>query len=86
MIAMPSPVPRLAALILVSLALSGCDRLSGDRHVADRHDAGRDAREAARPPAPPPARPMKMVCRNSQDGRKVPCGSPNAVMVGMEPG
>ena len=41
--------------------------------------------EAAPAPAPPPARPMKMVCRNSQDGRKVACGTPGAVMVGMTP-
>ncbi len=36
------------------------------------------------PPAPPPKM-MRMICRNSQDGRKVECGTPNAVMVGMEP-
>jgi hypothetical protein len=35
--------------------------------------------------APPPAQPMKMVCRNSQSGKKAVCGTPNAVMVGMEP-
>jgi hypothetical protein len=52
--------------------------------------------ETAPPPAPAaapqpaaaaaaPAKPMKMVCRNSQTGAKAECGSPNAVMVGMEP-
>jgi hypothetical protein len=42
---------------------------------------------AAQPaPAAPAAKPMKMVCRNSQTGAKAVCGSPNAVMVGMEPG
>ena len=42
---------------------------------------------AATAPAPPkPATPPRlahMICRNSQDGRKVECGTPNAVMVGM---
>jgi hypothetical protein len=27
---------------------------------------------------------MTMICRNSQDGRKVECGTPNAVMVGIK--
>jgi hypothetical protein len=80
MVSMPSPAPRLAALIVVSVALCACGR-----PVGDRHDSDRDARQAARTPPPPPARPMKMVCRNSQSGRKVACGTPDAVMVGMEP-
>jgi hypothetical protein len=42
------------------------------------------AQPAAAPAAPPP-KPMKMVCRNSQTGANAECGSPNAVMVGMEP-
>jgi hypothetical protein len=28
---------------------------------------------------------MKMICRNSQTGASVECGTPNAVMVGMKP-
>jgi hypothetical protein len=28
---------------------------------------------------------MKMVCRDSQTGRDVACGTANAVMVGMKP-
>ena len=36
-------------------------------------------------PQPPAAQPMKMVCRDSQSGKKAVCGTPNAVMVGMEP-
>lgn len=39
----------------------------------------------APPPVAAPAKVMKMVCRNSQDGRNVECGTPNAVMVGMKP-
>ena len=35
----------------------------------------------AAPAAPPKV--LKMVCRNSQTGKSVECGTPNAVMVGM---
>ena len=38
----------------------------------------------AAPVAAPPARMLTMVCRNSQDGRTVACGTPNAVMVGVK--
>ena len=35
--------------------------------------------------APPPSAKMAtMVCRNSQTGAKVECGTPNAVMVGIK--
>lgn len=34
--------------------------------------------------APPPARHATMICRNSQNGRKVECGTPDAVMVGVK--
>ena len=37
---------------------------------------------AAPAPAPPPKL-VKMVCRNSETGKSVACGTPNAVMVGM---
>jgi hypothetical protein len=40
---------------------------------------------AAPAPPAPPAKPMKMVCRSSQTGQDVPCGTANAVMVGMKP-
>ena len=33
---------------------------------------------------PPPAKMATMVCRNSQTGAKVECGTPNAVMVGIK--
>jgi hypothetical protein len=41
----------------------------------------------AQPPASQaaaPARNATMICRNSQDGRSVACGTPNAVMVGIK--
>ena len=46
---------------------------------------------ATPPPAPAPvaavpvpAKHATMICRNSQDGRNVACGTPNAVMVGIK--
>ena len=48
------------------------------------HRQERQAPVVAAPPPPPP-RNMKMVCRNSDTGQKVPCGTPHAVMVGMRP-
>ena len=35
-------------------------------------------------PAPPPAKMVTMICRNSQTGASVECGTPNAVMVGTK--
>jgi hypothetical protein len=35
-------------------------------------------------PSPTPAKSMKMVCRSSQTGQAVECGTPGAVMVGMK--
>jgi hypothetical protein len=40
---------------------------------------------AAPSPPPAPATKMKMICRSSQTGVKAECGTPGAVMVGMEP-
>ena len=64
-------------LALNLVFLGACGRASPDR-----------AASAAAPPpraAPPaPAKHYTMVCRNSQNGRKVECGTPNAVMVGMK--
>jgi len=42
------------------------------------------AAKVAAPPTPAaPPKLVKMVCRNSQTGKSVECGTPNAVMVGM---
>ena len=35
-------------------------------------------------PTPAPAKMETMICRNSQTGQSVACGTPNAVMVGMK--
>jgi hypothetical protein len=47
----------------------------------------RDHRERAAAPAPAPPPPEKhftMICKNSQTGASVACGTPNAVMVGLK--
>jgi hypothetical protein len=67
-----------AGMLALSLVfLAGCGRAP----------AGRAPAAAAPPPtaaAPAPAKHYTMVCRNSRSGRKVECGTPNAVMVGMK--
>lgn len=68
---------KLNALLLAALACASLCACSPKSQTAAA------APVAAPAPPPPPAKPMKMVCRNSQDGRKVACGTPNAVMVGM---
>jgi invasion protein IalB len=65
------------ALALSLVLLAACGRTA----------AGRAPSAAAPPPAaapPAPAKHYTMVCRNSQNGRKAECGTPNAVMVGMK--
>ncbi len=67
----------IASLSLACSALWACGPSPG---------AGRAQSSAVAPTPPPPAaRPMKMICKNSQNGLKAVCGTPNAVMVGMEP-
>lgn len=70
--------PSLTGLIPVLVCLAAC--------------APAKAPQAPAPPAPvaapaapsPPAGHATMICRNSQNGRDVACGSPNAVMVGIK--
>jgi hypothetical protein len=64
----------IASLSLACSALWACGPSPG---------AGRTQSSAAAPA--PPAKPMKMICKNSQNGLKAACGTPSAVMVGMEP-
>jgi hypothetical protein len=74
-------LPFAAPLVsIIALAALGACSKSSETAPAPAPVA---AAQAA--PAPPPAKPMKMVCRNSQSGAKAECGTPNAVMVGMEP-
>ena len=71
----------LSSLLLTLGVLGACS-------PSAKHDGGSATTAAPAPPPPPvaaPAKVMKMVCRNSQDGRNVECGTPNAVMVGMKP-
>ena len=44
----------------------------------------RPAPPPTRPAVPAPAKAMVMICKNSQTGLKVECGTSNAVMVGMK--
>ena len=67
-------VPALAALILATL--SACAPAKAPQAAAPP--------AAAPAPPPPAARHATMICRNSQDGRDVACGTPNAVMVGIK--
>lgn len=65
------------ALALSLVFLAACGRAPADR-------ATPAAAPAASPAPPAPAKHYTMVCRNSQNGRKAECGTPNAVMVGMK--
>ena len=69
-------MPTTATIILV-LSLGALSACSPAPRAAPTKPA------AAPTSPPPPARMAIMVCRNSQNGRKVACGTPNAVMVGM---
>src|SRR5579863_9108790 len=64
--------------VLALTGLTSCQRGDTNGPVAVLNST----RSAA---APPPTQAMEMVCRNSQTGQKVECGTPNAVMVGMRP-
>ncbi len=63
----------LSSLALVAAALTGCQKSV---------PANPPAPQAAAPA--PPAKMVTMVCRNSQTGASVECGTPNAVMVGTK--
>jgi len=77
---MTRTVPPVAAIVLFALtALGACSK------PADPAPPPAQAAAAPAPAPAAPAKPMKMVCRNSQTGAKAACGSPGAVMVGMEP-
>ncbi|HEY5090608.1 MAG TPA: hypothetical protein VIK30_11605 [Polyangia bacterium] len=68
----------LALPILAAASLAACGPAKSPQAAAPP--------VAAAAPAPPPVPPRHatMICRNSQDGRKVACGTPNAVMVGIK--
>ena len=74
-----TPLPFAALSIAALAALGACSKPA--------EPAPPPAPAAAQPAAAPaaPAKPMKMVCRNRQTGSKAECGSPGAVMVGMQP-
>ena len=61
--------PRATFLALIVGLLVGCSPKPGAPPVPTRVAA--------------PPKLVKMICRNSQSGKTVECGTPNAVMVGM---
>ena len=81
---MNRPVPVLAAPILV-LALALLSACAPAPHSdASQAPAPQAAAQPTVAAPPAPVRHATMICRNSQDGRKVACGTPNAVMVGIK--
>ncbi|MDB5479268.1 MAG: hypothetical protein JWO83_321 [Caulobacteraceae bacterium] len=74
-----TPLPFAALSFLALAALGACSK------PAEPAPPPAPAAAAQPAPAPAPAKPMKMVCRNSQTGADAKCGTPNAVMVGMQP-
>ena len=76
--------------VLTLAGLTSCQRARSAASGAQSQTAQSASENAsvnapANAAAPPPAQNMVMVCRNSQTGQKVECGTPNAVMVGMKP-
>ena len=72
----PSGVGAAAVALMVGLGvLASCG-------PAPRPAPAPPPRAAVTPP--PPAKMATMICRNSQTGAKVECGTPNAVMVGIK--
>ncbi|HEY5072201.1 MAG TPA: hypothetical protein VII63_09230 [Caulobacteraceae bacterium] len=76
---------RPAGAIAMTLALGGLGACAPAPDSHPREAAAAQASAAAANPTPAaPVRHATMICRNSQDGRKVACGTPNAVMVGIK--
>jgi len=71
---------QLASLILPLAAAS----LQACAPSPAKASSAAAAPAAAPAPAPTPVKHATMICRNSQDGRNVACGTPNAVMVGIK--
>ncbi len=67
-----------AALAMTVVSLAACAPAPAAKAPAPPAQS-----PAVAAPAPSP-RHATMICRNSQDGRKVACGTPNAVMVGIK--
>lgn len=83
---MNRPAEAIAVLTLALVALQACAPApQSNASQVNAHQTAAPQSPAAAPKAPPaPAKHATMICRNSQDGRKVECGTPNAVMVGIK--
>jgi hypothetical protein len=68
---------RLTLVILTVGVLAACSPKPAAPLAAE------PAQVAAPPKPAAPPKLVKMICRNSQTGKSVECGTPNAVMVGM---
>ncbi len=64
--------------------LAICYGCSPGKPAAPQTTASVAAPKPAPAPTPAPAKMETMICRNSQTGQSVACGTPNAVMVGMK--
>ncbi len=74
------------ALVLTALlALVACQKTAPAPAAAPTDPQAAASTAAPNPAAAAPPKLQKMICRNSQTGAKAECGTPNAVMVGMEP-
>lgn len=71
--------------VLTLAGLTSCQRAPTAAPGAGSQTSQSAPQNAAVNAAAPPAKSMVMICRNSQTGQKVECGTPNAVMVGMKP-
>jgi hypothetical protein len=86
---MNRPANAIAVLTLAFVSVWACTPApnSNAAQTATPQTAAPQSAAAAPSPAGTPPAPVKhatMICRNSQDGRKVECGTPNAVMVGIK--
>ena len=66
-------------LLAAGLALGACQKTE-----APQTPPPPPAQVSAPTPTTPPTKMAKMICRNSQTGASVECGTPNAVMVGIK--
>ena len=67
------------------LALAACQKTAPAPAAPAQNPPAAATAAAPDAAAANPPKMEKMICRNSQTGAKAECGTPGAVMVGMEP-
>jgi hypothetical protein len=78
---------RRAALIAVCpalIVLAGCSPKPIPAAAGPARPPASKVAPAPPPAAPTPTRHAHMICRSSRDGRVVPCGTSDAMMVGIK--